>query len=156
MFHIGIIRQRNGGSSGNGASVETPTSTPLKKSRQTAVIMATIFTLAFLTVLVLLDNIFGSLVFKDVPTTWAVLFVIALGVATFYQLIVPLDESHYGLEGIVGWVVIGSMYAVLFRIIIVLVQNPFTLGVVSLVAFGLVRQFIFKLFSLAKRQEPKL
>ncbi len=107
-------------------------------------------------VTILLDSIFGNFFVQDTQALGVALIVVVLLVITFYQLITPPDESEYGLAGIVGWAIIGGIYAILFRAIVIWVQNKFLQDVLALGAFGLTRQLVFKLLSLAKSRQTSV
>ncbi len=136
--------------------METATSKTPKKSKTPTLVMAVVTMLPFLAVTILLDSIFGSLFVQDIPTLCTALLIVALLVIAFYQLITPPDESEYGLAGIVGWAIIGGIYAILFRAIVIWVQNKFLQDVLALGAFGLTRQLVFKLLSFAQSRQTSV
>ncbi len=136
--------------------METATSKTPPKSKTPTLVMAVVTMLPFLAVTILLDSLFGSFFVQDTQALGVALIVVVLLVITFYQLITPPAESEYGLVGIVGWAIIGGIYAILFRAIVIWVQNKFLQDVLALGAFGLTRQLVFKLLSFAQSRQTSV
>jgi hypothetical protein len=122
----------------------------LRKIGKTA-LMAGIVATTFFGCSVLLDALWGTRVFIGMPSLLAQLFLVGILAATFYQLISPLDDSHYGRKGALGWVITGVVYAILIKILILIVKNQFLLVVIAIGLFSITQLYVFKTVSMVKK-----
>ncbi len=131
----------------------------LAKSGKSAVVMATIAILSKdIAEFILAGTIKDAPPLADRILVLLVLDIVIVGIAS--SIISGLDESHFGAQGLVRWIIFGVVWAILFHLTQMLYTPAdirFFGGSISYllwcVAMGISYWLVFKLFPPARKQD---
>jgi hypothetical protein len=116
----------------------------LKKSRKSSIILASICADTIFIALILFEQpkLEGSDQIGFLILSGVILLVIAT--ATFYSIVVRMDERYYGPGGVVGWAMTGIFTAVTIGFGQRLWPDPLGLAVVAVSAFLFFQFLVFR------------